>query len=188
MGVPAVARVRRGLALVATALLLAVGSPTATAAPDAATESRSAFLRRVIPMAGDCTVDLCLPVRCPLPFPHSRQWNVAANLLHDIMHPSLRLALDVLPFELPADFDPAAFVRRFCFQAGIVRFHHDAEAGEMPSREMLLPWWLALRRHNFRGVVVLKPRVVSAERIEPVCRRLDQLAGEIAPPAPPAAP
>jgi D-alanyl-D-alanine carboxypeptidase (penicillin-binding protein 5/6) len=37
MGVPAVARVRRGLALVATALLLAVGSPTATAAPDAAT-------------------------------------------------------------------------------------------------------------------------------------------------------
>ncbi|WP_264025555.1 hypothetical protein, partial [Mycolicibacterium insubricum] len=37
MGVPAVARVRRGLALVETALLLAVGSPTATAAPDAAT-------------------------------------------------------------------------------------------------------------------------------------------------------
>ena len=37
MGVPAVARVRRGLALVATALLLVVGSPTAAAAPDAAT-------------------------------------------------------------------------------------------------------------------------------------------------------
>jgi len=138
--------------------------------PDAAAAdgltARVRLLRALLPVAEHGRVTLGVQVRVPPPFPGSRAWHHAANLVHEVMHPRCRLTLDLVPAEFDTDFDVAAFVRRCCFTAGLLRFHYRPDLGEEPAPARHRLWAAALVRHGFRGGVVFVP---DAPVLAPAC-------------------
>lgn len=139
---------------------------------------RAAFLKQLAAALDSQNVTLCLPLRCPPAYPTSREWDLAVNILQDAMHPRLRICLDIFPWELGTETDPAGFARKVGFHLGAVRLIYEPLLGETLPREFLKSWAAALRWHGFNGVAILAPRVRDPDFIGKVCRDID-VAAEI---------
>jgi len=137
---------------------------------------RVRLLRGLMPVADSHAVTVCVQVRHPPRFPGAKEWGCAGNLVHEVMHPRCRLALDVVPSELADGFVVEEFVRSCYFQAGGVRFHYDPSLGESPDPESQAEWAAALHRHGFRGPVVFRPRVTGEAMIAEACAGIDAWA------------
>ena len=137
---------------------------------------RVKLLRALMPVADSQKVTLCVQVRYPREFPHSKQWEYAGNLVHEVMHPCCRLGISMVPAELPADFDIGSFVRLYSFNLGALRFHYSPAMGETLGRESQARWAEALRRHGFKGLVVFCPKVKEPEGIPEASAAIDAWA------------
>ncbi len=138
---------------------------------------RVQFLRRLMPASAEAEVTIALPARYPPAYPGARQWENVGNIIHEVMHPNCKFAVDVFPAELAPDFDIPQFLRQCGYQMGVVRFNFEPALGEgfEPGKDEL--WARALQRHAFRGGVVFRPRnVVSEEAIIQVCKTVDRWA------------
>ena len=96
------------------------------------------LVRRLLPMAMEAGITLNIPVAQPPPFPGSRNWAGAGNLIHEIMHPACRLELNLALAELPPEFDITATLRNCLFHLDTIRLHYSPAEGEAPAR---LPRW-----------------------------------------------
>lgn len=140
---------------------------------------RIAFLRRVAPTADEQGINLCLPIRCPSEIPHSKGWDYAGNIIHDVMHAACRIGVNVLPGELDENFDVNEFLRKCGFQMGLLRFVYEPRFGEEFTPAQAQQWARMLRWHGFKGSVVFAPRNVQEDDISHVCRRIDDCAAGI---------
>ncbi|MCF7853820.1 MAG: hypothetical protein K9N51_03400 [Candidatus Pacebacteria bacterium] len=140
---------------------------------------RVAFLKNVISPLDSCGLTLCLTVRYPMERPQSREWDLAINIVHDVMHPVLRMGVDVFPSELDGDFDPMAFVRNTGMNLGVLRFVYEPGLGETLAASDLARWNEALRWHGYRGGIVFRPRPGIHTSIREVCAEVDAWAGII---------
>lgn len=136
-------------------------------------EQRVRLLRALIPCADQLSVSICVQVRYPKSFPGSKEWEHAAALVHEVMHPNCRLAVNLVPEEFPESFDIATFVRSCSFRIGTLRFHHGVASGESLDDDGMRAWAEALRGHGFKGGVVFSPRVSEADAFPAACRRID---------------
>ncbi len=134
------------------------------------------LVRKLLPVAVDAGITLEIPVRHPAPFPGSRNWTGAANLVQEVMHPACRLELNVALSELPEDFDLAAVARSCFFHLAALRLHYVPAEGETPDPARHRQWGAALARLGFKGAVVFCPRAGTPEGIRDACRRVDELA------------
>ncbi len=96
-------------------------------------------------------------VRLPRPFAGSRQWEWAANLLHELGEPRCRTALDVMLSDLAQDLDADSVLRDAGGHAGVVRLHYRWRGGEQPDETTREQWSAALRRHPGPLAVVFCP-------------------------------
>ena len=145
--------------------------------PEKELARRVQFLRRLMPAAAEAEVTIALPARYPPAYPGARQWENVGNIIHEVMHPECKFAVDVFPAELPPDFDIPQFLRQCGYQMGVVRFNYEPLLGEgfEPGQDEL--WARALQRHAFRGGVVFRPRnVESEEAVKRVCTTADRWA------------
>ena len=137
---------------------------------------RAKLLRCLMPLADERRLTVCVQVRQPRAFPRSKEWEHAANLVHDLMHPCCRLALNVVPAECGPGFDVQEFVRSCYFHIGVVRFHYDPQLGENLGDDAQREWAAALRSHGFRGAVVFCPKLTDDDAIPRACERIDAWA------------
>jgi hypothetical protein len=137
---------------------------------------RVALLRALMPTAGSARGVVCLQVRTPPEEPDSREMDYAANIVHDVMHPSCRLCVNVVPADLPDDFDGAAFVRDLYHSTALVRFHYSPLFGEDLDEDSQTVWATALRHHAFRGAVVFCPTVGDTAALPRVFADLERWA------------
>lgn len=137
---------------------------------------RVAFLRQLVPVADERRLTICVQVRTPRSFPGSREWEHAANVVHEVMHPACRLAVNLVPADLPGDFDIAAFVRSCTFHLGVLRFHYAPALGDALDGAALDAWHEVLLQHGFRGSMVFCPRVGGGAGIGEVCAGIDRWA------------
>lgn len=117
---------------------------------------RIRLLRSLVPVADRNGVVLCVNVRFPRSYPGSKEWEHAANLIHEVMHPSFRLAVDLVSGDLPEDFAPEILIRECYFQIGVLRIHFSPAFGETMTGEFQQSAGRALRRHGYRGVVIFR--------------------------------
>ena len=136
----------------------------------------SALIHKLLPMAMDAGITLNLPVTRPVPFPGSRNWTGAGNLVHEVMHPSCRLELNLALAELPPEFDLAALIRNCVFHLATIRLHYVPAQSETPDVAQQRQWGSVLLRQGFKGTVVFCPRATTPEGIRDSCRRGDELA------------
>ena len=136
----------------------------------------SVLMHKLLPMAMDAGITLNIPVTWPLPFPGSRNWTGAGNLVHEVMHPSCRLELNLALGELPTDFDLAGLIRNCVFHLDTLRLHYSPAQGEQPTPAQQRQWSGILLRQGFKGAIVFCPRVTTPEAIRDCCLRVDELA------------
>lgn len=153
----------------------AAGATAAQLEP--AIRAQVSLIRQLLPVAVEAGQTLCIPVRQPPPYPGSREWSLASNVVHEIMHPSCRLALDLVPAELDPAFDLAALLRDCVFHLAVVRIHYEPFLGEAVPLRRQQEWADALRRQGFKGTVVFCPVASTPEGIRAACRQVDALAG-----------
>ena len=134
------------------------------------------LIRPLLPAAIEAGITLCIPVRYPYPFPGSREWGAAENLVYEIMHPACRLGLNLFPAELDADFDLIPFLRNCFFHLDLIRLHYSPALGETLSRPQQESWADGLRRHGFKGCVIFCPVASGETGIRDACREVDLLA------------
>lgn len=134
------------------------------------------LLRPLLPAAIEAGITLCIPVRYPYPFPGSREWAAAENLVYEIMHPACRLGLNLFPAELEGDFDLVPFLRNCFFHLDLIRLHYNLALGEVLDRTQQQHWADGLRRHGFKGCVVFCPVISGDSGIREACGQVDQLA------------
>ncbi|MBT3381210.1 MAG: hypothetical protein HN742_40475 [Lentisphaerae bacterium] len=139
-------------------------------------EERLKLLRALIPCADQLRVSICVQVRYPKSFPGSKEWEHAGALVHEVMHPNCRLAVNLVPEEFPPNFDISTFVRSCCFRIGTLRFHHGLASGESMADDDMATWAKALRGHGFKGGIVFSPRVSTADALQAACRKIDRWA------------
>lgn len=138
---------------------------------------RVQFLRRLMPAAAEAGLTVALPARYPPAYPGSRQWDNVGNVIHEVMHPNCKYAVDIFPSELPVDFDIPQFLRQCGYQMGVIRFNYEPMVGEGFEPGQDEAWARVLQRHAFRGGVVFRPRnVKTADAMERVCGQADQWA------------
>ncbi len=132
------------------------------------------LLRVLLPNAVESGLVLCLPVRLPFPFPGARAWTTAGNLIHEVMHPACRLAVNLFPSELPPGFDLPTVLRDCFFHLESLRIHLAADAAAEVTRHTR--WATDLHRHGFRGAVVFCAQASSPEGIAAACGDIRTLA------------
>ena len=137
---------------------------------------RSRLLTHLVASTEDSSLTLSLPVRYPRPYPGSREWEYTANLVHDVMHPRCRLALNIFPAE--EDFQLERLMRSIYFRTCLIRFHYEPAAGESVEDWFSQDWHNALERHGIHGPLVFCPRLRSEDAIPEACRRVARLAGQ----------
>jgi len=142
---------------------------------------RVRLLRALMPDAERLKMTVCVRVRFPRAFPGSKEWEHAGNLVHDVMHPCCRLALDLVPGELPHPAEVEKMLRTVCFNTGLVRLHYQPSAGEQLDPASQAQWSTALQKHGFKGGVVYCPRLGSEEAIAAVAAQIDAWAAAFAP-------
>ena len=136
----------------------------------------SALVHKLLPMAMDAGITLNIPVTWPVPFPGSRNWTGAGNLVHEVMHPALRLELNLALAELPAEFDLTSVIRNCVFHLDTIRLHYSPAQEEHPTLTQQRQWSAILLRQCFKGAIVFCPRASTPEAIRDCCRRADELA------------
>jgi hypothetical protein len=136
-------------------------------------DQRVKFLKRIVVPCNEQHMKLCLAVRYPPERPQSNAWRLAANIVHDTMHPACRLAVDFFPHEVGEKFDVSEFLRGCGFHLGLVRLHYEPMLGDELTEERVLAWARALRWHGFKGTVVLAPRISHIDALPGVCRRAE---------------
>ena len=136
---------------------------------------RVRLLRGLIPAADKYRMMLCLNVRHPRGYPASKEWEYAANLVHEVMHPACRLAVNVFPAECPADFNVDRFVGSCYYHIGVIRFHYDPALGESLVEEEQKQWSEALHRHAFKGAVIFCPTMISEDGVTDTVAAIDAL-------------
>lgn len=146
------------------------------ASADAELAGHIAFLRQLVPLADELRLTICVQVRTPRPFPGSREWEHAAYVVHEVMHPACRLAVNLVPADLPGDFDISAFVRSCTFHLGVLRFHYAPALGDVLDSVALDAWHEVLQQHGFRGSLVFCPRAAGDTGIGEACARIDRWA------------
>ncbi len=133
------------------------------------------FIRELIPAAASQEVLVCLQARYPRAYPQDPQWDQVGNIIHEVMHPNCRLALDLFPNELESDFEIRDFLRNCGYHLSILRFNFEPLANENIKRDFLLAWCEALDKYLFRGVVGFRPLGdIPAGSVEGVCRRINE--------------
>ena len=138
--------------------------------------ARVEFLKRIVTPLDSYGLTLCLNVRYPLERPGSREWDLAINIVHDVMHPMLRMGVDVFPGELPGEFDAMTFVRNTGMNLGVIRFVYEPGLGETMTHGDLTSWNEALRWHGFRGGIVFCPRQRRHTTLADICFEVDRWA------------
>ena len=146
---------------------------------EAAMEVHIAFLRQLVSPVSNNGLTFALPVRYPVEAPKSKEWDLASNIVHDVMHPAFRLGVHLFPDEVSDRDDSSAIIRRVHFQLSKICIHYEPMFGEEPDESLLCKWGRALRWHGFRGVVVLCPREKNEESIAKVCRKADSYAATL---------
>ncbi|MBN2449802.1 MAG: hypothetical protein JXR77_05400 [Lentisphaeria bacterium] len=133
---------------------------------------RVELLRILAREAYETDVGVALRLRVPDPFPSSRQWEYAANILYELGGDACGLALDVVPEDLAPDFDIETCVRRCASRLRLLRFLY----GQRPAEHLAMPIWRAwakaLRSHCRPVGVVLCPR-------HPILARADALLASV---------
>jgi len=137
---------------------------------------RVRLLRALMPAADRHKLTVCLRVRHPRAFPGSKEWERAAHLVHEVMHPCCRLALDFFPAEVPPDHDLEELIRSCCFHVGVVRFHYTPSLGETLDAASQARWAKLLQQHGYKGAVVFCPNVTEEDGIATACEKIDQWA------------
>jgi hypothetical protein len=142
---------------------------------------RVRLLRALIPDAERLKLTVCVRVRYPRAFPGSKEWEHAGSLVHEVMHPCCRLALDLVPAELTGSDGADAVLRAVGFNTGLIRLHYQPAAGEQLDPASQARWATALNQHGFKGGVVYCPRVTSEEAIRGAAAQIDAWAAAFAP-------
>ncbi len=120
---------------------------------------RVELLKRLAGAAADQGLVLCVPLRYPEEVPDSGDWVRVVNIVHDVMHPACRLAVNIFPGELDPEFDPMLFMRNCGFRLGLLRICYEPALGEGIGADEISAWAHALKWHGFRGNVVFAPRI-----------------------------
>lgn len=141
---------------------------------------RVRLLRALMSEADRLKLTVCVRVRHPRAFPGSKEWEHAGNLVHEVMHPCCRLALDLVPAELSGPEEVETILRAVCFNTGLVRLHYQPAVGEQLEPASQAQWAAALNRHGFKGGVVYCPRVGSEEAIGAAAAQIDAWAAAFA--------
>ncbi len=134
---------------------------------------RVKLLRALMPAADQHRITLCLQVRYPRSFPGCRDWEYAGNLVHEVMHPNCRLAVNLFPNDLPPDFDIDQFVATSYFHVAVIRFHYSPMLGESLETKQQRAWAAALQKHAFKGVVIFCPKTANVEGAASACADVD---------------
>jgi hypothetical protein len=149
----------------------------AAARLEPAIREQTALVRHLLPVAVEAGQILCIPVRHPPPYPGAREWSLACNLVHEVLHPACRLALNLVPADLEAGFDLAAFLRDCLFHLAVIRIHYEPFLDSAGANRVVLEEWAAvLRRQGFKGCVVFCPAAATADGIRTACRQVDAVA------------
>lgn len=135
-----------------------------------------ALVRQLLPAAVERGLTLNLPLHHPPVFPGSREWNAAANLAAEVMHPACAFELNLDAGEIQDGFDFAGTLRELGFHLNLLRIHFTPAMGEDPSADQLQEWSRLLQHQGFKGAVIFCPRVTSAEGIPEACAMLDRFA------------
>jgi len=146
---------------------------------ECAIRTRAALLRQVIPKADVHGASVCFPVRFPLAFPQSREWELATNVVHELMAPGCRLGVCVFPAELGSSFDVSRFLRSHGLQIGLIRFCYEPALGEALVPDELRGWARTLKRYGFRGGILLAPCGVAEDGIAAATRQTDGWGGTL---------
>ncbi len=137
---------------------------------------RLRLLRGLMPVADRERIAVCVQVRYPRSYPSSKAWEYAGTLVHEVMHPSCRLAVDLVPGEFAPDAQPEDLVRLCYFRTELFRFHYDPALGEDLADGGQAEWAGALHRHGYKGAVVFCPRIDGEDGMEEACRNIDRWA------------
>ncbi len=148
-------------------------------------EVRTELLKRIADNLGDANITICPVVRCPAPYPGSKAWQSAANLIHDIMHPNVHLTVNLHPAELDEDFDALALVRDIQANVPVVRLFYENDSPlhspRTDSPQSPAFWFDILRQRRYKGLLVFCPLSASEHKPEPLertCREIDELVAE----------
>ncbi len=114
------------------------------------------FIKELMPAAASYEVQVCLRSRFPPAYPGDPQWDHVGNIIHEVMHPNCRLALDLFPNETEPEFSPQRFLRECGYHIALIRFNFDPLANEALSTELMSSWRQALEKYNFRGDIGLR--------------------------------
>ncbi len=120
-------------------------------------------------------VNFVIPVRYPTAHPASKEWEKAANIVHDVMQPSCRIGVDVFPGELAADVDLEGVVRWLYYSIDFIRFHYEPRLGDDLQTWKADEWIRLLRAHGFRRKIIFCPKVNAEREIAETLQSLDKL-------------
>ncbi len=143
---------------------------------------RVKFMRDLMAVAASQEVKVCLQARYPRAYPTAPQWDMVGNVIHEVMHPNCRLALDLYAAELPPGFQVRDFLRRCGCHLSVLRLHFEPMAGEGLSGGFIEQWREALDGYLFKGMVVFSPDgSIEAGSILGLLRRMRQWAVAMTP-------
>lgn len=137
-----------------------------------ALERRTQVLRSLMPLAEAQEIITCIPVRMPAPGMSNVGLQHSVRLVHEVMHPNCRLALDVFVDEFEPDFKPNTVIKDYCFSLALIRFHYEPALGITFPLEQQREWAKALRWLGYRGGVVFCPQVSGPEMLRGEVERL----------------
>lgn len=159
---------------------------------EAGLQRRGHFLRALVAGLEATSITLAVRVRVPRPFAGSHEWEWAGNLLHDVAHAQVGLALDVAMSDLPEEFEVESLLRECAAHLAVVRLHFRWRWGESPAEAVWQRWCGALRHQPGRLAVVFCPHepplAVATALLQDVERWAEPLTGEYGRTAPAARP
>ena len=137
----------------------------ASGALDAELTARCKLLRSLMALAETHEITVCVPVSLPAPAYRRDLLARTVRLIQEVMHPKCRLALDLRPDELPADFEPADFLRTHGPSIAVLRFHYEPALGLGFTADSQAEWADAVRREHYQGDIVFCPHITGVDAI-----------------------
>ena len=131
---------------------------------------RVSLLKNIAPYLYRKNINLVIPVR--IPSVSAIQKGKYASLLRNSMCSNIKLALHIHPHETIKMGTPAELLEEFRFFIDSISFVYEPEAGNSLVTKLVEPWFEALEKLDYQGMVVLHPRVSNLDNMITSLRKL----------------
>ncbi|MEA2012068.1 MAG: hypothetical protein U9O87_03140 [Verrucomicrobiota bacterium] len=134
------------------------------------------FFKQFIPTCQTYSTSILLPVRLPaISTEMHGLWGNTIQIVHNVMHDSCRMQLDLHISEIEKDFDIKDFLRNCYYHISSIRFIYSTAIKEERLKQIIAQWAEVLKWRSYKGLVVFAPTIHSSESVNEEFRKIDEI-------------